>query len=243
MYKGIYKIADHVFAIESLYDDVHLMCADYAADGAPEFSVCTSAADICSERAESVRTHELEGSGPGDYETDGYLETLAVYRKLCCRLLQCNILLIHGSCLAIDGEGLLFVARSGTGKSTHTRNWRKYFGSRVVMVNDDKPLLDVSTMRIYGTPWDGKHHISSNVSVQLRAVIEVARHAENSIRRIPARQALERMMSQTYLPHDGMLKLATFRLLNTLMDKAEFYVLECNKDVDSARVAYEGLCH
>ena len=47
----------------------------------------------------------------------------------------------HSSCLEMDGEGYLFTALSGTGKSTHTRNWRRYFGDRVLMINDDKPLI------------------------------------------------------------------------------------------------------
>ena len=33
----------------------------------------------------------------------------------------------HSSSLELDGEGYLFTALSGTGKSTHTANWRRYF--------------------------------------------------------------------------------------------------------------------
>lgn len=240
MYSGVYRIADHVFRIESIFGDVHDMCADYVSDGVPEFSVATMDGDIEYERAESRKMDEMEGTNVSNLYTDGYLETLAVYRRLCKRLLENDILLIHGSCLSMDGDGVLFVARSGTGKSTHTRNWRKAFGSRVLMVNDDKPLVNVATMRIYGTPWDGKHHLSANVSVPLRAVVEVTRASENFIHEVDPKDALQRMMSQTYMP-SGLMKLNALRLLSAFMDKARFYVLGCNKDVDSAVVAYSGI--
>lgn len=75
----------------------------------------------------------------GEYSLS-YLETLAVYRKIVTRLVFSDILLIHGSAIAVDGKAYLFTAPSGTGKSTHTRMWREYFKDRAVMVNDDKPL-------------------------------------------------------------------------------------------------------
>ncbi len=241
MYSGVYKIADHVFRIESIYDEIHTMCADYASLMEPEFSISISADDITMEREESRKTALKEGSDPDRDFPESYLETLAVYRKLCVRLLDGDILLVHGSCLSIDGLGCLFVASSGTGKSTHTRNWRKVFGNRVLMVNDDKPLVNVSTMQIYGTPWDGKHHISCNTSVPLRCVVILARGAENRIRRIDQTDALNRMMMQTYLPADNLLKIKTFALLGKLMQNLSFYVLECNMDPLSAQVAYDGM--
>ncbi len=82
-----------------------------------------------------------------------------------------DTVLFHGSALAIDGDGYLFTAKSGTGKSTHTRLWRERFGDRVVMINDDKPLLhiDAGSVIAYGTPWNGKHRLGTNASVPLRA--------------------------------------------------------------------------
>ena len=39
-----------------------------------------------------------------------------------------DTVLFHVSVIAVDGHGFLFTAKSGTGKSTHTRLWREYFG-------------------------------------------------------------------------------------------------------------------
>lgn len=52
------------------------------------------------------------------------------YRKIAEKLVQYDVMLFHGSAVAVDGIGYLFTAKSGTGKSTHTRLWREYFGDR-----------------------------------------------------------------------------------------------------------------
>ena len=46
-----------------------------------------------------------------------------------------DTILFHGSVIAVDGEGYLFTAKSGTGKSTHARLWRETFGDRAVRVS------------------------------------------------------------------------------------------------------------
>ena len=105
-------------------------------------------------------------------ENDEYLETLAVYRKIAEKMIDYDTILFHGSVIAVDGIGYLFTAKSGTGKSTHTRLWRELFGERAVMVNDDKPLIKVSEngIIVYGTPWDGKHRLSTNTFVPLKGI-------------------------------------------------------------------------
>ena len=57
------------------------------------------------------------------------------------QLLLHNGIMLHSSCVVVDDKAYLFTARSGTGKSTHTRLWCQLFGDRAVMVNDDKPFL------------------------------------------------------------------------------------------------------
>ena len=72
----------------------------------------------------------------------------------------------------MDGQAVLFTAKSGTGKSTHTKLWRDLFGERAVMVNDDKPLLRIlkDGVLVCGTPWDGKHRLSTNCALPLKAI-------------------------------------------------------------------------
>ncbi len=120
-------------AVTSLYDEVHRLCADYRIPGpAADFSVKISRSDIDYERMKSAREDEIEGI-PIRQFSDGYLETLAVYRRIAEKMPEYRTLLFHGSCVAVDGAGYLFTAKSGTGKSTHTRLWREMLGNRAAM--------------------------------------------------------------------------------------------------------------
>ena len=74
------------------------------------------------------------------------------------QLLKFRGILLHSSCVVVDGVAYAFSADSGTGKSTHTALWLKHFGDRAYMLNDDKPAIRLVGDRVYacGTPWSGK---------------------------------------------------------------------------------------
>lgn len=241
--EGLYKIAEHTVRVISLHEKVHAMCRDYrAAEEAPEIVISTSQADIDAERRKSEAEDRLEGI-PVRRFADDYLETLAVYRKLADALLTDDTILFHGSCISVDGEGYLFTAKSGTGKSTHTRLWRKTFGSRAVMVNDDKPLLKIgeSGVTAFGTPWDGKHRLSNNISVPLKAVCILERGEQNGIQRITPGEAYPMLLQQVNRPRDPQPMLKTLQLLDVLISTVGLYRLRCNMEPEAARIAFEGM--
>lgn len=206
------------------------------------FYIVTTQSDIDFEREKSAREDIKEGI-PIRHFSDAYLETLAVYRKIADHLLSCDTLLFHGSVIAVDGEGYLFTAKSGTGKSTHTRLWREYFGERAVMVNDDKPLLHItdSGVTAYGTPWDGKHRLSTNIAVPLKGICILTRNAKNHIEPTEPHAAYPLIVQQTNrsLSADGMKQ--TLSLIDCMLNVVPVYRLGCNMDIEAARVAYEGM--
>ena len=64
---------------------------------------------------------------------------------------------LHASAVAADGKAFLFLGKSGTGKSTHSRMWlRNIPGSH--LLNDDNPVIRVLNGEViaFGTPWSGK---------------------------------------------------------------------------------------
>ena len=117
---GTYKMAGKVIEVTSLYEDVHRYCADYRCEGEPDITVKITQEDIDYERERSARTDEVRERKPL-HAPDHLLERLAVYRRIAETAPQYGIFLFHGSCVAVDGQGYLFTAASGTGKSTHTR--------------------------------------------------------------------------------------------------------------------------
>lgn len=232
---GMYRFADRTVSIDSVYDMVHAMCRDYAVDAdRPDVVVRTTPVDIAFE--ESVSTDGIE-------YTDDYLETLAVYRKVAEAMPSFDTLLVHGSCVAVDGAGYLFCAPSGTGKSTHVRLLRELLGSRAHMVNDDKPLVGVSDTGaiVYGTPWDGKHHLSNNVSVRLRSICLIERALENRIRRAKAAEAYPRVLQQVYRPMNQGALARTLSLVDTLLALTDVWVLGCNMDRKAAELSFAAM--
>lgn len=240
----VIKLAGRRIKVETVHDSTLALCREYVdtVPGFVDFTVTTTAADIDYEREKSRREDQREGI-PVRHFSDEYLETLAVYRKIAEVMPQYDTVLFHGSCVAMDGVGYLFTAKSGTGKSTHTRLWRERFGERAVMVNDDKPLIHISAglATVYGTPWDGKHRLSRNIAVPLRAICLLDRDTENHIREIQYSEALPMLLQQVYRPADPTALVQTLTLLDKLGKTVKLYRLSCNMHPEAAQVAYAGM--
>lgn len=217
-------------------------CAEYLSNGNPDFSVTVTPNDIAFERAKSAREDELEGI-PVRNLSDEQLEITALQRKLTEALFDYDTILFHGSVIAVDGCGYLFTAKSGTGKSTHTRLWREHFGDRAVMVNDDKPFLKLENDRVIacGSPWNGKHRLGCNMSVPLKAICILERGTENTINPIAAKEALPMLLQQSQRPMDRRKLIKYLDLLDRLCERTAFYRLKCNMDPQAAVVAYEAM--
>jgi len=243
----ILKLADRVIKVECLYDFMELYSKDYLLDEKSEyesadFCIKIDMDDIEYERVKSANEDRKQGI-PIRTFSDDYLETLAVYRKIAEELLHYDTILFHGSAIAVDGNGYLFTAKSGTGKSTHTKLWREYLKDRAVMVNDDKPLIR-STEKgavIYGTPWDGKHRLSNNISVPLRGICILERGEENHIEKVKVDEAYPMILQQTNRPSGKESIMYTMYLIDLLLKSVPLYRLKCNMEIDAAKVAYEGM--
>jgi hypothetical protein len=236
------RLADRIIDIDTLYPNTGALCRDYISEGCADFSVSTAQADIDFERYNSEREAAAEGHEVY-HGTDGYLETLAVYRKIAEQMVRYNTFLFHGSAVAVDGAAYLFTAKSGTGKSTHTRLWRELLGQRAVMVKDDKPLIRVADgeAMIYGTPWDGKHRLSSNTAVPLKAICVLERSPDNHIEPITGSQALPLLLQQVYRPMNAETMVKTLHLIDRLTECVSFWRLGCNMKIEAAQVAWNAM--
>lgn len=237
--KQLYRLADRIIEINSMHPMIHEQCREYRAAGVPDFRIEITPSDIVFEREKSAQADKAEERAIQFY-SDGYLETLAAYRKIAERMPEYDTVLFHGSCVAVDGAGYLFTAKSGTGKSTHTRLWRELLGDRAIMINDDKPLIRISDSGaiIYGTPWDGKHHLSNNIAVSLKAICILERAKENAILPVTREEALPMLIQQTYRPADPLTLAETLTLIDRLGMEVKLYRLRCNMDISAAKLSY-----
>ena len=142
-----------------------------------------------------------------------------------------------------EGDKVGIVGINGTGKSTHTKLWRRYLGDRAVMVNDDKPLIIIREdgVRICGTPWNGKHNLGENIILPLKAICSLSRAEETHIEKVSFEEMLPVLFKQTYRSSSPQKIAKTMQLLNTLSKHVDFYKLGCNMKRSAARIAYNGM--
>ena len=234
------QIAGAVVGITSLGEHTAQFFHNYLWSGKPDFSIEISPEDIAFEREKSLREDALEGLPPRVF-SDSYLETISIQRKITEQLFDRDTLLFHGSVVAVDGAAYLFTAKSGTGKSTHTRLWRELLGDRAVMVNDDKPFLRIEKNGVTacGTPWNGKHGLGENITVPLKAICILERGEENRIREIPPREALFMLLQQSNRPMNPGKMGQYLDLVDRLSRSVSFWRLQCNMQPEAARISYE----
>ena len=242
MREFIIELAGCKIAVCALYESTCEYCGEYLSEGKETIRVSISQADIDLEREKSACESIQEGRRPVVH-SKAYLEITAVQRKVVEALYAYDTLLFHGSVVAVDGQAYLFTAKSGTGKSTHTRLWREMLGERAVMVNDDKPFLQIKEDKVlvWGSPWNGKHKLGTNICVPLKAICVLERGEENVIRPISAVEALPMLMQQSQRPQKPENFHKYMELIDQLAGKTAFYRMACNMDPQAAEVAYRAM--
>lgn len=234
-------VAGKTAQVVCLFESTPLYLGKYLTDGEPDVFLEVTASDIAFEREMHLREALEEGFKVRNFP-DTFLERAAIQRKLAEALFPFGILLFHGSAVAVDGEGYIFTARSGTGKSTHVRLWKQLLGDRVVVVNDDKPFLRFTPegIRVCGSPWSGKHGLDTNVSVPLKGICLLERGQENRIQRLDSAE-VEFVRRQAYCPLDPACREQFLRYTDRLTQTVPLWHLWCNKEPEAAQIAYSAM--
>ncbi|MEG1585866.1 MAG: hypothetical protein RR346_03225 [Bacteroidales bacterium] len=105
-------------------------------------------------------------------------------------------LMMHASVIESDGKGILFLGKSGTGKSTHTGLWLKYMPG-TSLLNDDNPIVRLfpdGSVRVYGSPWSGKTPCYHNRSVPVAGFVRLKQAPENRLQRLAPAQAFAALL-------------------------------------------------
>ena len=235
-------IAGHTGHITALFESTPVYLGKYVTENTPEFSFTVTREHLLFEQDALYREAVEEGFRPRVF-TDPFLERAAIQRAFAEFLFDYDILLFHGSAIAVDGEGYLFTAHSGTGKSTHTRLWRQVFGERAVMVNDDKPFLQLTEdgVLLHGSPWSGKHGLDANVCVPLQGLCLLERGAENQIAPMDGEELLPMLRKQAYCPMDTAKHSRFLELTARLSRQAALWKMACNKDPSAAHIAFDSM--
>ncbi len=234
------EIAGQVAAVTSLFESTPHHFAKYLTDREADFAITVKPEDLAFEQHDADTEAAEEGFRQRNFP-EPFLERAAIQRQFAEYLLEQNTILLHGSTLTLDEKGYLFTARSGTGKSTHTRLWREVFGQCVQMVNDDKPFaqLTPSGVTVWGSPWSGKHGLDTNIGVPLAGICLLERGPENIIRHAEPAELKE--LLKGFRPRTDAQATAYDALLEQLLQQTKLWHLFCNKNPEAASVAFEAM--
>lgn len=206
-----------------------------------------------------ARPYQIEHTDRPDFTVVGDLEALQgrfthMNKEFCEytsmaidffeKILDYDGMLLHSSAVVMDGKAYLFSADSGTGKSTHTSLYRRYYGDdRVRILNDDKPVirLEDGVFYAYGVPWSGKTDMHLNLRVPLGGVCLLERGETNEIEPMPAGKALFRLLQQTCRFEDKTKMEKVMTLMDALLRNVPVWRMKCNMDPEAAKVSYEAM--
>ena len=221
------RIAGLTVGIDGKHRHIEYLCRDYLCDGEPDFTVGATEEEIEAERAVSE-----------DDFSDGYLESVVIYRNIAKELPRFDAFVFHGAALECGGEAVVFTARSGVGKTTHTRLWLSEF-SDVDYINGDKPIVRFvdGVPVVFGTPWQGKENYGKNASAPLRAIYFLERGVKNSAREISSAEAVIPFISQIYMPRESTAAALTMSLADRLLSLVKLIRLACNTEPEAAQIA------
>ena len=90
---------------------------------------------------------------------------------------------IHASVIEKDGKALIFLGKSGIGKSTHSKLWQEFVPG-CSLLNDDEPIIRImndGTIKVFGAPWSGSTPCYRNASADVTAFVHLHQSAENRL--------------------------------------------------------------
>lgn len=149
---------------------------------------------------------------------------------------------LHSSVIQWNGQGILFSAPSGTGKSTQAELWRTLEDAQII--NGDRGMirLENGSYAVYGSPYAGTSGIYTNVSVPVRAIVVLSQAPENRLARLDALTAFNRIYRESTAPAwdaDFVDQLST--LLIDLVERIPVYHLACRPDAGAVEILKQEL--
>ena len=225
------EIADLLVSVSSRFEKNRDFCIDY-------LSSSDKGADIEARVFEDEIDAEMrfyEGTRSREY-----CENVCIYRAIAKQLPRFDRFVMHGAAVAVGGNGYIFTAPSGTGKTTHVSLLKESYGDKITVINGDKPILGVTEegVTVYSCPWAGKEGWKSNMRAPLRGIIVLKRGKCNRLERIEPSEYFDGLIKQIFVPENGEMMLKTLELVDKLAKSADFYLLECDISSEAAKASF-----
>lgn len=143
---------------------------------------------------------------------------------------------VHASVIEYEGRALLFLGKSGTGKSTHSRLWLDNVEG-CTLLNDDAPIMRVhedGSVRVYGAPWSGSTPCYRDVDAEVVALIHLYQSPDNVLTPVDGITAISSMIEATgMLRNDKKNKNQIFSTITDILSSIPLYRLDCRPDIEA----------
>ncbi len=161
------------------------------------------------------------------------LMTVAVYSKLC----EKNALLMHGSFVELNGNGIIFTGPSGIGKTTQAELWQKYLGATII--NGDKVFVRSFDNDVfgYGAPWSGSSTYCLNKKAKLKGIVVLLQSDKNRITKLDCVEATVKMMPHIFIHHwDEKCVEKVLATFDNVLKNIPVWLLECKPDKEAVMI-------
>ncbi|MGN1317940.1 MAG: hypothetical protein ACI4VF_02920 [Lachnospirales bacterium] len=228
------RVADININIKYKYETMIKQCEAYKYD----FDKPNVTIELKDEDIENIKKDSPHLS----YSDIEYIFTGAAFYEA---LLHFNGFMLHSSGVVKDGYAYLFSADSGTGKSTHTELWQKYFGEdNAVIINDDKPAIRMvdNELYVYGTPWSGKTDKNLNMRVPIGAIVFLERSVNNNwVKEISVAEAIPLILEQTFRPRQKDMMIKLLDMLDVVLKNVRVFKIGVDMSEDAVITSYNGI--
>ena len=155
-----------------------------------------------------------------------------------------DTVMTHAPAILYNGKSYLFLGKSGTGKSTHSRMWLKAIEGASLM-NDDHPIVRIQedgTVMAFGSPWSGKTHCYHNIAAPVGAIVRIKQEKVNVIRRLkPVESYGSVMVSCSGFPLNEVVSDGKSSTIQKVVNGAACWELGCLPDEDAAIVCRDAV--
>ena len=177
---------------------------------------------------------------------DNALMLLFAFRTAPLMTLEMHAAVVVKPCLKVKDEdfGYWFLGHSGTGKSTHARQWLAAFDD-AWLLNDDNPILrvmDNGEVRVYGSPWSGKTPCYKNAHARVGGIIKLSQAPHNQLQPLSLPQAYAYIFSSASgLKIDKQMADHLYESIRHIITHVQCYHLDCLPDTHAAKVCFHGV--
>ena len=147
---------------------------------------------------------------------------------------------IHASVIEKEGKALIFLGKSGTGKSTHSKLWQEFVPG-CSLLNDDEPIIRImndGTIKVFGAPWSGSTPCYRNAYAEVSAFVHLYQSDENRLTKQNGVESFTSLLQSTAIMRSDIdNRTMIISMINDILEKVSVYRLDNRPDREAVSLS------